>query len=212
MCDSIKLPTAGEAEALLLWAHVQNPGPWMEHSHIVARAAKTIAEHAGLDPDRAYVSGLLHDVGRYEGVRGLHHVYAGYDLMLKKGYETIAEICLSHSFAFQDIGAYGGGDWDCTDQELSVITTYLSEASYNEYDKLIQLCDAIGSAQGVCLIDVRVLDVIRRYGFNDFTLRKLDAVFSLKQHFDTLCNENIYDLFYDEIRMVSFGNPMISRI
>ena len=160
--------------------------------------------HCALDPERAYVSGLLHDIGRYEGVRGLHHVLAGHDLMLKKGYKHIAEICLSHSFPLKNIGEYSG-EADCTAEETDIIAGYLSAADYSDYDKLIQLCDAIGTANGVCLIEVRLLDVARRYGFNDLTLEKWAAVFELKAHFDTLCKQNIYDLFHDEIREVSFG-------
>ena len=204
MNNSVKLPTKKEAEEILSWAYQQNPGMWEKHSRIAARAAQSIAENCGLDPDRAYICGLLHDIGRYEGNRGLHHIYAGYELMMNKNYTSIAEVCLSHSFPFQDIGAYGGGDIDCNDEELSVITTYLSKATYSDYDKLIQLCDAISLAQGICLIDMRVLDVIRRYGFNDFTLLKLDSIFSLKKYFDTMCGKNIYDLFYDEIREITF--------
>ena len=54
------------------------------------------------------------------------------------------------------------------------------------------------------LIEVRVMDVIRRHGFTSLTLHKIEAIFGLKKYFDKLCNKNIYDLFYDEIRDVSF--------
>jgi len=199
-----KLPSRAEAEILLSKAYEQNPGPWADHCRVVARIAETIARESDLNTNRAYVSGFLHDVGRYEGVRGLHHIYAGYEMMRHNGYDLIADICLSHSFPYQNIGAYSGGDFDCTQEELQVITSFLSDAMYNDYDKLIQLGDAMGMAEGVCLIDVRILNVVRRYGFNDFTLRKWESIFSLKSHFDRLCRKNIYDLFYDEIREVSF--------
>ena len=198
------LPSRVEAEALLLWAWEQNPGPWADHCRVVARIAEAIAKESGLDTHRAYVSGLLHDIGRYEGVSGLHHIYAGYEIMKRRGYNVIAEICLSHSYPYQDIGAYSGGDWDCTPDELRVITSFLSGTVYNDYDKLIQLGDAMGMAEGVCLIDVRILNVVRRYGFNDFTLRKWESIFSLKGYFDKICQKNVYDLFYDEIREISF--------
>jgi len=199
-----ELPSRAAAESLLSAAYEQNPGPWADHSRVVARIAETIASESGLDAERAYVSGLLHDIGRYEGISGLHHIYAGYELMMRKGYDLIAEICLSHSFPYQDIGAYSGGDLDCSQDEMHVLTSFLSKTVYNEYDKLIQLGDSMGMAEGVCLIDVRIINVVRRYGFNDFTLRKWESIFSLKSHFDNLCQKNIYDLFYDEIREVSF--------
>jgi len=196
------LPSKEAAEQLLVWAHDRNPGKWANHSRVVARAAETIAKRCGLDAHRAYVSGLLHDIGRYEGVSGLHHVYAGYELLKSKGYEQTAEICLSHSFPYQDIGEFFGEN-DCSAEETEVIKLFLSSKTYNEYDKLIQLCDAIGTAEGVSIIEVRVMDVIRRHGFTNLTVNKIDALFELKAFFDKLCDENVYNLFYDEIREVS---------
>ena len=196
-------PTKEEAEQLLTWADKHNPGAWTNHSRVVARAAETIAKNCGLDTHRAYVSGLLHDIGRYEGIRELHHVFAGYELLKSKGYSQIAEICLSHSFPYQNIGEYFGKN-DCSPEEIEIITSFLLNKTYNEYDKLIQLCDAIGTAIGVTLIEVRVMDVIRRHGFTNLTLNKIEAIFALKKYFDDLCGKNIYDLFYDEIREVSF--------
>jgi|GEM_PF-232277 len=194
------MPSEHEAEALLNWAHDLNPGPWAAHCRVAARAAKTIAHACGLDEHRAYVFGLLHDIGRYEGVRGLHHVYAGYALMREKGYGSIAKICLSHSFPFQDLGAFGGGALDCTVEETAEIETFLATVAYDDYDRLIQLCDALCTAQGVRLMEARLLDVVRRYGFDDFTLRKWDAVFALKADFDTRCDRNIYGLFREELQ------------
>ena len=87
-----------EATALLDWAHAQNPGPWRAHSLHVARAAGAIAEKCGMDGERAWVLGALHDVGRYEGVRGLHHAVAGYALLMEKGDPGAARVCVTHSF------------------------------------------------------------------------------------------------------------------
>jgi len=198
-----KMPTRDEAENLLIWAHGQNPGPWADHCRVVARAAETIAIKCGLDGNRAYVSGLLHDIGRYEGIRGLHHVFAGYELLKSKGYGRIGEICLSHSFPYQNIDEFFGIN-DCSLEETEIIISFLKDNEYNDYDKLIQLCDAIGTASGVSLIEVREMDVIRRHGFTELTLEKIEAIFGLKAYFDKLCAMNVYDLFYDEIREISF--------
>ena len=197
------LPLKEEAEQLLVWANECSPGAWINHSKVVARAAETIAKKCELDTSKAYISGLLHDIGRYEGFSELHHVYSGFELLKNKGYDQIAEICLSHSFPFQDIDEYFGKN-DCSPEETEVIRSFLSNAIYNDYDRLIQLCDAIGTAKGVTLLEVRLMDVIRRYGFTKLTLNKIEAFFKLKAYFDTLCEMNIYDLFYDEIRDISF--------
>jgi hypothetical protein len=197
------LPTQCEAERLLTWASKCNPGAWSEHSRVTARAAEIIASKCGLNTHRAFVSGLLHDIGRFEGVTELHHVYAGYELLKSKGYDSIAGICLTHSFPYQNIGEYFGKN-DCSQKETDVISSFLSNTVYNEYDRLIQLCDAIASVSGVSLIEVRVMDVIRRHSFTNLTLNKIEAIFEIKANFDKLCNMNIYDLFYDEIRDISF--------
>lgn len=58
-------PTFIQAGQLLLDAEELNPGGWVSHSRFVAQAARAVAEHhPDLDPVRAYVLGLLHDIGR----------------------------------------------------------------------------------------------------------------------------------------------------
>ena len=64
--------------------------------------------------------------------------------------------------------------------------------------------EAIQILEGASLIEVRIMDVIRRHGFAKLTAQKIEALFELKMHFDKLCDMNIYDFFYDEIRDISF--------
>ena len=46
-----------------------NPGPWEQHSISVANNARLIAQKVShMDSDRAYVMGLMHDIGRRAGV------------------------------------------------------------------------------------------------------------------------------------------------
>lgn len=197
------IPTLSQAQALLAWAEGQNPGPWADHSRTAARAAGTIAAACGLDADKASVLGLLHDVGRYEGKRALHHAVAGYRLLTERGFAAAARICLTHSFPLPVLECFSGSRDDCTPEETALIRSALA-VEMDEYDRLAQLCDALALAQGVCLLDVRLVDVARRHGFNAYTLPKWEAFFGLKRHFDDLCGQSIYDLFYDEIRRVSF--------
>ena len=66
---------------LLEWGVSLNPGPWREHSLGVARAAEYIARECGdMDAEKAYIMGLLHDIGRYEGVTSMRHIIAGYEI------------------------------------------------------------------------------------------------------------------------------------
>ena len=68
------VPSLETAEALLAEAAELNPGPWVAHSHNVALAAQCLAKaHPNLEPERAYILGLLHDIGRREGVTSMRH-------------------------------------------------------------------------------------------------------------------------------------------
>lgn len=205
------MPSREDADELFAKAREQNPGPWVEHCKTAARAAEIIARESGLDAERAYVSGLLHDIGycEYRNGKGrTSHIYIGYELMAEKGYETIAKICLSHSFPHphQDVKFYAGSDMkNCSAAELSVIGAFLSETVYDDYDKLIQLCDCLTGTSGVIIMEKRMMDVVMRHGFNDFTVKKWGSYFALKNYFDKLCGINFYNLFYDEITTGIFG-------
>ena len=194
-------PTRKEAQALLAWGEAQNPGPWINHCQATAYAAETIASHCGMDPEQAYVSGLLHDIGYYANADGTGktcHVYAGYILMKEKGYDPIAEICLTHSFPIQDINTYSGLTLATHPQERAILESELSSIAYNDYHKLIQLCDCIGTAP-ICIIEQRFVDVTLRHGFNAHTLEKWKAYYTVKDYFEKKCGENIYNFFRDEI-------------
>lgn len=67
------------ANELLRNAEKLNPGLWGNHSRTVAHCAEKIALACGdMDSEKAYVLGLLHDIGRRFGVRHLGHVSDGY--------------------------------------------------------------------------------------------------------------------------------------
>ena len=94
------LPTLSEANRLLAEAEACNPGPWGNHSRVAAHCARMIASRCpGMDGEKAYVLGLLHDIGRKFGVRHLGHVSDGYSYMLSLGYDEAARICLLNNIA-----------------------------------------------------------------------------------------------------------------
>ena len=72
---------------------------------MAAETARAVAErHPALDLDAAYVLGLLHDIGRSEGgphVPDVRHILDGHRLMLERGFDDCARICLTHSFPHQ---------------------------------------------------------------------------------------------------------------
>lgn len=184
------LPTREEAERLLKEAEGNNPGPWGNHSRTAAHCAELIAKECGdLDADKAYILGLLHDIGRKFGVRHLGHVSDGYKYMLSMGYDEVAKICLTHSFNNKNIGEYIG-EKDTTLEELSMIENTLTSVNFDEYDMLIQLCDALAGSDGVLDIEERMEDVKKRYGF--YPQDKWDRNIALKNYFESKTGKNIY--------------------
>ena len=140
------LPTREEALKLIRDGLLFNPGPWGKHCLTAAHCAEKIASACGdMDVEKAYILGLLHDIGR---------------------------------------------KFDVTDEELTIIKTELAKTIYDEYDRLIQLCDCLAGAEGVLDIENRMNDVKKRYGF--YPQDKWNSNMNLKQYFEGKMNKDIY--------------------
>lgn len=188
------MPSIEEAKRLLSEAATLNPGPWVDHSIFTADAARNIAnEHQKLNSEIAYILGYLHDIGRRFGISYMRHIVDGYNFLSQMGYEDCARICLSHSFPLKNIQSYSGNN-DCNAEETEFIKRYISEVNYSEYDELIQLCDALTTPKGFCLLEKRLVDVALRYGVNDLTVLKWKSTFEIKDKFDKAIGGSIYDL------------------
>ena len=185
-----RYPSAAEAERILAEAEKCNPGPWGNHSRTVAHCAERIALYSGLCPEKAYVLGLMHDIGRKFGKRHLGHVSDGYTYMTELGYPDAARICLTHSFNELKLEGYVGR-FDTTEQETELIRGKLLEVTPDDYDLLIQLCDAVSGADGVMDIVERMSDVRRRYGAYD--RGKWDRNLELKALFEDRMHRDLYE-------------------
>ena len=175
-------------------AYVFNPGLWREHSQTVAFAAKTIAEHVeGMEPEKAYSLGLLHDIGRIKGFSHMRHIIDGYRYLSNMGYEDNARICITHSFPIKNINSYSGKN-DCSPDDSEAISLLLSMYEYDDYDRLIQLCDAVALPGKMCIIERRLIDVAIRYGINEYSIPKWKAFLELKDYFDQSAGRDIYTL------------------
>lgn len=185
-------PTREVAEELLKEAESCNPGPWGNHSRVVAMCAEKIAKHCSwMDAEKAYVLGLLHDIGRKFGVKHFGHIYDGYTYMKELGYGAAARICLTHSFSIQRIQDYIG-NFDVTPEQQKVVEDALYSVTYDDYDLLIQLCDCIGAAEGVVSMEERMGDVKRRYG--SFPQDKWDRNMELRKIFEEKTGKDIYEI------------------
>lgn len=185
------LPTREEAEQLLIEAEKCNPGPWKEHSEFTALCAEKIAQACGMDEEKAYVCGLLHDIGRKFGVKQMAHIYDGWKYMLQLGYDEVARICLSHSFSIQKLQDYIGNH-DVTEEEKAELEKALDEMIYDDYDLLIQLCDSMAGADGIMKMEDRMNDVKRRYG--SYPQEKRDRNMEIKSMFEQKAGKDIYEI------------------
>lgn len=190
-------PEREEAERLLREAEQCNPGPWGDHSRVAAKCAEKIAAVAGLDPEKAYVLGLLHDIGRKFGTGHLAHVWDGYQYMRSLGYEAAARICLTHSFARPTLEVYIGRR-DIPQAQQLELQRLLTETEFDDFDCLIQLCDCLAGAEGVVDMEARMDDVERRYGF--YPQEKREGNLVLKRYFEEKCGKNIYEVVKTEVK------------
>ncbi|AQR95896.1 MULTISPECIES: HD domain-containing protein [Clostridium] len=187
-------PNREIAEKELELAGELNPGPWTEHSINVGLAAQIIAEKCGnLNPEKAYVLGILHDIGRRCGIVARRHAIEGYKFMLKKGWDEVARICLTHSFPVPDFDKEIGKN-DMNDEESEFVRTYINEVIYDDYDRLLILCDSLADAQGFCMLEKRFVSTTRRYGTFSFTVERWNATFEIKEYFEEQMNCSIYDI------------------
>lgn len=184
-------PGREEAQRLLREAERCNPGPWGDHSRVAARCAERIAAAAGMDPEKAYVLGLLHDIGRKFGIYHMPHIYNGWKYMLELGYDAAAKVCLTHSFSTPDFSTYIG-KYDLPGDALEELRRVLAATRYDDYDRLIQLCDCLAGNGEVVDMETRMMDVKRRYG--DYPQAKWDNNMALKAFFDSKCGVDVYSL------------------
>lgn len=84
------------------------------------------------------------------------------------------------------------GSFDVTPEEQQVIEHALSECVYDDYDRLIQLCDAISLPNGAAAIEERMGDVKRRYVH--YSQDKWDKNIELKANFSHKAKCDIEEL------------------
>lgn len=186
------LPDRKTAEELLCEAEKCNPGPWGDHSRVTAQCAEKIALLcSGIDAEKAYILGLLHDIGRKFGVKHLGHVYDGWRYMNELGYDEAARICLTHSFNEHRLEDYIGR-FDITKEQQEELEKALAETRFDDYDLLIQLCDSLAGAAGVMDMEDRMADIRRRYG--SYPQAKWDRNMELKKIFEKRAGKDIYEI------------------
>ena len=97
------------------------------------------------------------------------------------GYEEAAKISITHSFPVKSLEMYVG-EWDVSKQELAQIQSLLDFYEYDDYDRLIQVCDSIAMPNGPVDMITRMEDVKHRYG--SYPQKKWNKNLALKDYFE----------------------------
>lgn len=185
--------TRDAAERSLEEAYSLNPGPWADHSRYVALACENIAARCPhLDAELAYIYGILHDIGRHAGVTSEKHLIDGYRYCAERGWHKAAQICISHAFMIKDISS-SIGVFDMPPEDKAFMARFVQEAVYDDYDRLVQLCDALALPTGFCLLEKRFVDVAIRYGMHPATIDRWKTVLAIKADFEKIMGCSIYD-------------------
>ena len=189
------LPTAEKAMQELRIAEEMNPGPWVKHSINTGIAARKIAEKIpSMDPEKAYIVGLLHDIGRRVGVVDIPtHIYEGYKYCMEKGWDEAARICMTHSY----LRMQEEFDYEPESDTEKAIKAYIMNCEADDYDRLIQLCDSLAVDYGFVILEKRFVDVTRRYGIMEGYIKGWNTAFAIKEAFEKEMGCSIYDVLPD---------------
>ncbi len=186
------LPSIEQALDELKIAGQLNPGPWTKHSENVGIAARNIASKIPeMDSEKAYIVGLLHDIGRRVGVVNIpKHVYEGYLFCLEHNWDEVAQVCMTHSYPLMEKEFA----FEPKDFEVQEIKKFILNCKADDYDLLIQLCDSVAVDYGFCILEKRFIDVARRYGVLKNSVERWNTTFAIKEYFESKMGCSIYDV------------------
>ena len=169
------------------------------HVNNTALIAEKIAKASHLDSEKAYVMGMLHDLGKAdETIHNRFHGIMGYE-RLKSLDPVIAHICLTHMFINNDSRQiidnhrlfYGNEK----DQEF--IISYLDSHPADDYDLLIQLSDGLSGPKGPITIENRMIEYNQRHKLNRTWEEMQDRIrlrLDIKKYFEQKTKCDIYEL------------------
>lgn len=173
------------------------------HVENVALLAENIADVCSLDSEKAYVFGLLHDIGRFFVVDEkkelivkdkYRHPIEGYLYLNKIGCEEEARICITHAFLYRK-NSYSNL---YTKKENEIISQVLSQ-EYDMYDLLIQLADEMSVMKGWCTLETRLAREAMWDGYDSEAWKKFMHLHKTKKLFDELAGKDIYSLIMNNI-------------
>ena len=157
---------------------------------VAAAAEKLAARIDGLNPEKAYVLGLLHDYGKRISERreNVFHAREGYEQMMLAGWPDVARVCLTHSFADKN---FDPRFYSYPAEWLVWAKEKLADMEYDDYDYLICYCDKFFEKLSMVTPEQRAEGIAVRYKMNteqkEYLLRKCTF---LKKYFDEKTGED----------------------
>lgn len=203
------LPTRKAAEYELTVGGEFHPGTWITQSYNIACTAYEIAKKCdGLEEEKAYILGILHNIGRRE-VGSFHPAYAyeGYKYCIRNGWDEIAKICITYAYPLKEIEITTP-----LSQEEVFIKQYLSYCTYDDYDKLLILCNALVGTYQMKTLERRFIEVTIGDQVNELFLARWNTLFEMKEYFEHKMGCTIYEVLQDTLgydfgECVSLGRP-----
>ena len=112
---------------------------------------------------------------------------------MERGWKKAAQICISHAFMIPDIDT-SIGVFDVAEADYQFMKEFIKNAVYDNYDRLVQLCDALSLPTGFCILEKRFVDVTIRYGMHPATVDRWLKILEIKSLFEKKTGCSIYDL------------------
>lgn len=169
----------------------------LQHCQTTGNTARAIAEKTKtIDPDEAYVCGVMHDVGRfYLGENEIYkHPFVGYELLKDQNLD-IANVCLSHPFPVKNMFEYIISYCQQDKLEAEKISKQLESIEITDCMKLIQLCDKLSAFNSNVTLETKFQWYAKREKINESLSQPMyDAYVALKQHFEAMTGYDIYGL------------------
>ena len=86
------------------------------------------------------------------------------------------------------------GTFDVSEDDFCFMKKFIQNAVYDDYDRLVQLCDSLALPDGFCILEKRFVDVTIRYGVHPCTVDRWKKVLEIKADFDRKTGGYVYDL------------------
>ena len=86
------------------------------------------------------------------------------------------------------------GEFDVGEDDYLFMKEFVANGVYDDYDRLVQLCDSLALPTGFCLLEKRFVDVTIRYGVHPSTVDRWKKVLEIRAYFENEIGCSIYEL------------------